>query len=148
MARQFYENWATWAKGVQQTMKSSGSSERLALVRIHNKVRLLGLDLIQAQLPIIPKHQRNASGVVAEAGRLVFPDSPDRQAGLIAAWRSSSSDVHGLGWGAMTGAPVLVGRAGGVGAFHTGGNLEETVEHFKAAFLLTEWAWARWDLLS
>jgi hypothetical protein len=146
-AAEFYCNWQDWAKEEAPHLPDAVDREAIAKVRIQTHLRVLGLAIASAPYPVVGRKARSATSIVRTAAAAVFPDRPDLQRAVVSNWRTSSSDVHGFGWGALTRGPALTGNSGHLGAFEIGGNLRATVEHFKAGWLLSQWAWRRWDVL-
>ncbi len=147
LANEYYVNWQEWAGGIG-SQASHSDRESLARVRVVTRMRLLGLELVRGTLPAVGRRSRSSTAIVKAAAALAFPSDRAKQETIEAHWRSSSSDAHGLGWGALTRRPRLAGSSGNLGKFELGGDLESVVEHFKAAYLLTNWAWSRWDALT
>lgn len=147
LAGEFYSNWQEWAKEVAPHVPDPVDREEMAKRRIHTHLRVLGLSIASTPYPVVGRKARSATSIIKAAAAAVFPDRPDLQRAVVSHWRTSSSDVHGFGWGALTRGPSLTGNSAHLGTFEVGGNLEATVDHFKAAWLLSQWAWRRWDAL-
>ena len=142
LAREFYEQREQWAREVSHVLPAS-ELEELARSRVHTRLRLAGLRF-QA---VATFKERRSTEIVRVAAKAVFPNDRTRQHAVVAHWRSSSADAHGLGWGPLTRGARAATSDRGIGTFVMGGDLNATVEHFKAAYLLTGWAWRRWDEL-
>jgi hypothetical protein len=140
LAKEFYDNHDHWADEIRHMLDVS-QREALARSRIHTRVRLAGLRL----RAVASYRERGSTEIVRVAARAVFPGDVARQRGVVAHWRSSSADAHGQGWGPLTRGASAASSDRGIGTFVMGGDLRATVEHFKAAYLLTGWAWRRWD---
>lgn len=119
---------------------------RLALVQRHMALRRHGLRVYATGRRAL--RMPSPTALVRAAAVTVFPDDPPTAAELRAQWRATSSDAHGLMWGALTRSAVRAGPSGGLQEFAVGGDLPSIAGHFRAAFLVTRWAWLRHEHLS
>lgn len=140
-AREWLENRRQWNRDV----RDSGPSVKwrtLATVQRAIAMRLHGLDLHQP--PTHARRMPKPTELVQKSARIVFPGQDELRAQLVLHWRSTSSDAHGLGWGALTRTPTPH-RAlpKGQHEFGVGGDKAQTASHFAGAFLVAQWAWRR-----